>query len=147
MIKKIKSYNFIIEQILKFKTLSQFIYTNAPFYLLKNQLIFQRSTLEKKNIIVDNWSVTKWDSILVKKTYTNTSSLNTDTTFINKILQQHIYPLLLAHRQHNPAWNMIHTFQFSAVFSFLYLKKNKISKIYVRFGKFQKYMGGDRAQI
>ena len=26
-----------------------------------------------------------------------------------------------------------------AVFSFLYLKKNKISKIYVRFGKFQKY--------
>ena len=25
------------------------------------------------------------------------------------------------------------------VFSFLYLKKNKISKIYVRFGKFQKY--------
>jgi len=26
-----------------------------------------------------------------------------------------------------------------AVFSFLYLKKIKISKIYVRFGKFQKY--------
>ena len=27
----------------------------------------------------------------------------------------------------------------AAVFSFLYLKKNKISKIYVGFGKFQKY--------
>src|SRR6185437_14997753 len=27
----------------------------------------------------------------------------------------------------------------AAVFSFLYLKKNKISKLYVRFGKFQKY--------
>ena len=29
--------------------------------------------------------------------------------------------------------------QYVAVFSFLYLKKNKISKIYVRFQIFQKY--------
>jgi len=40
----------------------------------------------------------------------------------------------------------------NAVFSFLYLKKIKISKIYVGFGKFQKYtpvalLGGDRAQM
>ena len=39
-----------------------------------------------------------------------------------------------------------------AIFSFLYLKKIKISKIYVRFEKFQKYTpvalwGGDRAQM
>jgi len=41
---------------------------------------------------------------------------------------------------------------YMAVFSFLYLKKIKISKIYVGFGKFQKYTpvalwGGDRAQM
>ena len=42
--------------------------------------------------------------------------------------------------------------QRAAIFSFLYLKKIKISKIYVRFGKFQNYTpvalwGGDRAQM
>ena len=41
---------------------------------------------------------------------------------------------------------------YETVFSFLYLKKIKILKIYVRFGKFQKYTpvalwGGDRAQM
>ena len=41
--------------------------------------------------------------------------------------------------------------QIQAVFSFLYLKKIKILKIYAGFGKFQKYtpvaLWGDRAQM
>ena len=39
----------------------------------------------------------------------------------------------------NRVGHLIVTVDLSAVFSFLYLKKIKISKIFVRFGKFQKY--------
>ena len=42
-------------------------------------------------------------------------------------------------RGHEPAvQNVCHSLT-RAVFSFLYLKKIKIAKLYVRFGKFQKY--------
>ena len=42
-------------------------------------------------------------------------------------------------RGENEWWARVQGALSEAVFSFLYLKKIKISKIYVRFGKFQKY--------
>ena len=59
----------------------------------------------------------------------------------------HVLPSAPAVGQH-----AAHVLPSIAVFSFLYLKKIKISKIYVRFAKISKIypgrpMGGDRAQM